>query len=72
MNPAQKARACQTGAGLAAASGIYPATHHPYYLIPGLISAAILAAVAASYQREAAEDTARTTAQPDHDQEQRP
>lgn len=66
MNAARQARACQVGAGLAAASGIYTATHHPYYLIPGLLSAAILAAVAASYQREATKDT-RT-----HDQEQRP
>lgn len=52
----RKARYCQASAILAAASGLYPATHHPYYAIPGLVSAAIFATVAVSYQREAADD----------------
>ncbi|MFI9824449.1 hypothetical protein ACIHFC_28955 [Streptomyces sp. NPDC052013] len=56
MNAARKARACHAGALAAAASSLYPATHHPYFAIPGLLSAAILTAVAASYHREASED----------------
>ncbi|MFJ8049846.1 hypothetical protein [Streptomyces luteogriseus] len=54
-----KARGCTAGALLAAASGIYPATYHPYFAVPGLVSAAIFAAVAASYRREAHEDATR-------------
>ncbi|MFF7485606.1 hypothetical protein ACFZBC_08920 [Streptomyces luteogriseus] len=50
---ARKARACTAGAVLATASGLYPAAHHPVFAIPGLLSAAIFAAVAASYSAEA-------------------
>ncbi|MFI0268596.1 hypothetical protein [Streptomyces luteogriseus] len=56
---ARKARACTAGAVLAAASGLYPAAYHPYFAVPGLVSAAIFAAVAASYRREAHEDARR-------------
>jgi hypothetical protein len=63
VTPAQratrKARACTAGAVLAAASGLYPAAHHPVFAVPGLLSAAIFAAVAASYRREAHEDARR-------------
>jgi hypothetical protein len=63
VTPAQrathKARACTAGVVLAAASGIYPATYHPYFAVPGLLSAAIFAAVAASYRREARDEAAR-------------
>ena len=68
MTPAQrttritathKARGCTAGAFLAIASGIYPATYHPYFAVPGLVSAAIFAAVAVSYRREAHEDAER-------------
>ncbi|KAB2976014.1 hypothetical protein F8R89_30880 [Streptomyces sp. SS1-1] len=56
QHPARaKARGCTAGVILAAASGIYPATYHPYFAIPGLVSAAIFAMVAASYRREAHE-----------------
>jgi hypothetical protein len=66
VTPAQratrKARACTAGVVLAAASGIYPATYHPYFAVPGLVSAAIFAMVVASYRREAREDAARDRA----------
>jgi hypothetical protein len=55
----RNARACTAGVVLAAASSIYPASYHPYFAVPGLVSAAIFAMVAASYRREAHEDAAR-------------
>jgi hypothetical protein len=59
VTPTRKARACTAGVALAAASGIYPASYHPAFAIPGLVSAAIFAIVAASYRREAREDAER-------------
>lgn len=58
MSPARKARACHAGALAAVITAIYPATQHLVLGIPGLITAAILLGVSASYEREAREDTA--------------
>ena len=68
MNPARKARACHAGALAAIGSGIYPATQHPAFRIPGLVSAAILLLVSASYDREAREDAARARRPADDEQ----
>ncbi|MGV9282150.1 hypothetical protein [Streptomyces sp. NPDC003730] len=59
MRPEQKARASHAGALVAIVSAIYPATQHPAFGIPGLVSAAVLLLVSASYDREAREDEAR-------------
>ncbi|WP_108990416.1 hypothetical protein [Streptomyces coelicoflavus] len=59
MTAARKARACHAGALASVITAIYPATQHPAFGIPGLVSAAILLLVSASYEREAREDAAR-------------
>ncbi|KAF2774659.1 hypothetical protein [Streptomyces sp. OM5714] len=59
MTAARKARACHAGALTAVITAIYPATQHLFLGIPGLITAAILLGVSASYEREARKDTAR-------------
>lgn len=71
MRPASKARACHAGALAAVVSAIYPATQHPVFGIPGLVSAVILLLVSASYEREAREDKARTQ-RPAADTDQQP
>ncbi|NUS79184.1 MAG: hypothetical protein HOV70_23700 [Streptomyces sp.] len=62
MSPARKARACHAGALAAVISGIYPATQHPAYGIPGAVSAVILLLVSASYDREASTEAAAARA----------
>lgn len=71
MRPEQKARASHAGALAAVISAIYPATQHPTAGIPGLVSAAVLLLVSASYEREAREDAARARRSAD-DTEQQP
>ncbi|GHA22350.1 hypothetical protein [Streptomyces purpurascens] len=53
MTPARRtARACRITAVIPFASAIYSATHHPLYAVPGLISTAVLLAIAAAYDTE--------------------
>ncbi|MFE9921595.1 hypothetical protein ACFYQA_08430 [Streptomyces sp. NPDC005774] len=63
MTPARRtARACRALAFISAASAGYSATHHPYLVIPGMVAAAILLTVAATYDTEDQRQQARHAA----------
>ncbi|WP_210637182.1 hypothetical protein [Streptomyces sp. GESEQ-13] len=50
MTPAKRtARACRLTAGLSTICALTAATWHPWYIVPGLIAAAILLLIAADY-----------------------
>ncbi|MEU5624250.1 hypothetical protein [Streptomyces tendae] len=68
MTAARKARASHAGALASVISAIYPATQHPAFGIPGLVSAAILLLVSASYEREARKAAARPRRPTVHEQ----
>ncbi|WCN06030.1 hypothetical protein [Streptomyces sp. M92] len=60
MTHAQRtAAACKLAAFVAAIVAGYSATHHPYYVVPGLIVAAFFLGVAASYGRDEQRQQAR-------------
>jgi len=63
VTPAQRtARACRAVAFLSAACAGYSATHHLYLVIPGMVAAAILLTVAATYDTEDRRQQARHAA----------
>jgi hypothetical protein len=60
MTPAKRtARACRTIAGISAISALVAATWHPWYIVPGLVGAAVLLLVAAAYQVDDTRQQAR-------------
>lgn len=60
MNHARRtARACRLTAGLSLISALTAAAWHPWYIVPGLLGAAVLLLVAASYQVDDTRQQAR-------------
>jgi hypothetical protein len=60
MNHARRtARACRLAAGLSLISALVAAIWHPWYIVPGLLGAAILLLVAAAYQVDDTRQQAR-------------
>jgi hypothetical protein len=60
MSPAKRtARACRLAAGLSTICAFTAATWHPWYIVPGLVGAAVLLLVAAAYQVDDTRQQAR-------------
>jgi hypothetical protein len=60
MNHARRtARACRLTAGLSTICAIVAAAWHPWYIVPGLVGAAVLLLVAAAYQVDDTRQQAR-------------